>query len=250
MKRGIETLFKAIEQSSKEISKNVTGNFKRQLSSANIYVANRDLSKWAFSKYVATSKFDKRYGAQAKPFFYNHGFINILKIKDDDFRNSVVSKFLIWSESVDFINLAQKYSADQKKSNRFELLVHIDEIPKHFFQSNDLLDENFDEFVEGFKNEIIKENSYRDRKLIDAAKKHFEPTCAICKFNFEKTYGLHGKGFIEMHHLIPISEGKRISTVKDLVPVCSNCHRMLHKGKITLDVEDIKKMIQKNRGIA
>lgn len=52
-----------------------------------------------------------------------------------------------------------------------------------------------------------------------------------------------------MHHLIPISNGKRVSTIKDLVPVCSNCHRMLHKGNVTLDIEDIKEMIKKNSGI-
>ena len=33
-----------------------------------------------------------------------------------------------------------------------------------------------------------------------------------------------------MHHLIPISNGKRVSTIKDLVPVCSNCHRMIHRN--------------------
>ena len=250
MKRGVETLFKAIEKSSTEISRNATGNFKRQLSSANIYVANRNLSKWAFSKYVATSKFGKRYGAQAKPFFYNHGFLNVLKIENEDFKNSVIEKFLSWSESVDYINIDQKFATDQKRLKRFELLVHFDEIPKHFFKSNDLLEENFDEFVEGFRKEIIKENSYRDHKLIKAAKEYFAPTCVICDFNFEKTYGLHGKGFIEMHHLIPISEGKRVSSIKDLAPVCSNCHRMLHKGNVTLEIEDIKKMILQNRGIA
>jgi len=56
--------------------------------------------------------------------------------------------------------------------------------------------------------------------------------CKICGFDFESRYGDRGKGFIEVHHTKPLSELKEEYTPdlkKDLIPVCSNCHRMIHR---------------------
>ncbi|GAE32694.1 hnh endonuclease [Halalkalibacter hemicellulosilyticusJCM 9152] len=55
--------------------------------------------------------------------------------------------------------------------------------------------------------------------------------CEICNFDFYKKYGELGGDFIEGHHTIPVSEleeGHK-TNVKDIVLVCSNCHRMLHR---------------------
>lgn len=55
--------------------------------------------------------------------------------------------------------------------------------------------------------------------------------CRICGMRFEDVYGVLGREFAEAHHIIPLSKLKRTvhSTVNDLITVCSNCHRMLHK---------------------
>lgn len=58
--------------------------------------------------------------------------------------------------------------------------------------------------------------------------------CRICGFDFELHYGQRGMGFIEIHHTKPLSSsGVRIivNPQTDLVPVCSNCHRMIHRRK-------------------
>lgn len=55
--------------------------------------------------------------------------------------------------------------------------------------------------------------------------------CFVCGFEFEKVYGELGKNFIHVHHLIPLSEiGKEyiVDYKNDLIPVCPNCHAMLH----------------------
>ena len=66
----------------------------------------------------------------------------------------------------------------------------------------------------------------------------------ICGFDFEKTYGEIGKGFIHVHHIVPVSEigeSYRVDYEKDLIPVCPNCHAMLHrKGG---SVEGLKEII-------
>jgi 5-methylcytosine-specific restriction protein A len=57
--------------------------------------------------------------------------------------------------------------------------------------------------------------------------------CAVCGFNFEKRYGEIGRGYIHVHHLVPLASiGKmyRIDPIADLRPVCPNCHAMLHRG--------------------
>lgn len=69
-------------------------------------------------------------------------------------------------------------------------------------------------------------------------------------FDFEKTYGELGKGFIHIHHVTPISnrDGRyEIEVENDLFPVCPNCHAMLHRRKdSTLSIEELKLIIQRN----
>ena len=73
--------------------------------------------------------------------------------------------------------------------------------------------------------------------------------CKICGFDFEKTYGTRGMGFIEIHHIKPLSftnEETYINPETDLIPVCANCHRMIHRNKNKiLSIEEMKSLIKK-----
>ena len=63
-------------------------------------------------------------------------------------------------------------------------------------------------------------------------------SCQCCTFNFSDFYGdTIGKGFIEIHHTKPIFkyedddiENTLKQAVTNLTPVCSNCHRMIHRN--------------------
>lgn len=76
--------------------------------------------------------------------------------------------------------------------------------------------------------------------------------CAGCGFNFEKIYGERGKDFIEIHHIKPLStiqEEVVIDPEADLVPVCSNCHRMIHRRKDeVLTIDELRELIKNNIG--
>ncbi|MBQ7426534.1 MAG: HNH endonuclease [Prevotella sp.] len=66
--------------------------------------------------------------------------------------------------------------------------------------------------------------------------------------DFEEKYGEIGRGFIHVHHLIPISsigEDYVIDPINHLVPVCPNCHNMLHRKDPPLTPEELKKLIVK-----
>jgi len=68
-------------------------------------------------------------------------------------------------------------------------------------------------------------------------------TCVVCGFDFAEIYGERGEGYIEVHHIKPLSDLETEQIVNpetDLVPVCSNCHRMIHRRKN--DVLSIEKM--------
>ncbi|MHB1107209.1 MAG: HNH endonuclease [Lutibacter sp.] len=77
--------------------------------------------------------------------------------------------------------------------------------------------------------------------------------CSACGFNFENFYGDWGKGFIEVHHIQPLSENKGEETQTnpntDLKVLCANCHRMVHRKKdITLSIKELKEKIKIAKG--
>ena len=72
--------------------------------------------------------------------------------------------------------------------------------------------------------------------------------CEVCGFDFFKKYGPLGEGYIEAHHRIPLSDlnGETLTSLEDLALVCSNCHKMLHRGINTMSIETLKTVISKS----
>jgi 5-methylcytosine-specific restriction protein A len=65
----------------------------------------------------------------------------------------------------------------------------------------------------------------------------------VCSFDFEKFYGSIGEKYIHVHHKISLSEIKKeykLDPINDLVPVCPNCHAIIHKTRPALTVEQLK----------
>ncbi|MDT8781116.1 MAG: HNH endonuclease [Candidatus Bathyarchaeota archaeon] len=74
-------------------------------------------------------------------------------------------------------------------------------------------------------------------------------SCKVCNFNFEAKYGPLGIGFIHVHHIIPVSkigEGYLIDPTTDLVPVCPNCHAMLHRKDPPIEINELRKYLNEN----
>lgn len=112
--------------------------------------------------------------------------------------------------------------------------------------------ENPEDIYEGAKKTIVINSYERNREARYACIAAHGCKCSVCEMDFEKKYGELGRGFIHVHHIVPISTiGKeyRIDPEKDLVPVCPNCHAMLHKGKAgeILTIDELKEIINKNK---
>jgi len=88
--------------------------------------------------------------------------------------------------------------------------------------------------VEGEQVRVTHVARERDPRLIKRAKRKFKKAhdrlyCVACGFDFQARYGSLGEDFIEAHHVIPLSEGPRRVSPDDLMMLCANCHRMVHR---------------------
>ena len=136
----------------------------------------------------------------------------------------------------------------------FDALVEysFDWLHKAFIPFFDLLDIEFEVlgYTEGERQRSLVnkyERDERNRKLCIEAK---GCRCAICGFDFEESYGELGKGFIHVHHIVPVSKigpNYIIDPVKDLIPVCPNCHAMLHRVDPPMDPNMLSKILGSNR---
>lgn len=114
----------------------------------------------------------------------------------------------------------------------------------------DILNEDVVQY-EGLKKQVTV-NKYERSSL--ARKKCIDfhgLNCYVCDMNFLNYYGEIGAGFIHVHHLVPIHQiGKeyKVNYKEDLVPVCPNCHAMLHRKNngSEISIEELKKMIKIN----
>ena len=73
---------------------------------------------------------------------------------------------------------------------------------------------------------------------------HHGVSCSVCGMTFESVYGPSGAGYIHVHHLVSIASIGReyvIDPVRDLRPVCANCHAMLHSISPPMSIAELKR---------
>jgi len=103
-------------------------------------------------------------------------------------------------------------------------------------------------YPEGARKQIIVNAVERSAKARTACIRHHGLNCVVCGFNFEKVYGALGEDFIHVHHLVPVTSlrGEReVDPVADLVPVCPNCHAMIHQVTPPLEIDQLRSLLQK-----
>ncbi len=127
---------------------------------------------------------------------------------------------------------------DEDKLKSFINLEHIDT------EANPFFDEDSDPtYREGTQKQVFVNRYERDPKARKACIEHYGATCDICGFDFEVAYGSMGKSYIQVHHRKPLGEiGEEYSVdpVEDLLPVCPNCHAMIHGTKPARDIEEVR----------
>ena len=129
---------------------------------------------------------------------------------------------------------------------------------------NDYINKRFNDFhSKGLFNDVDTEEKYHEGHVIDAKVNRYERSsiarmkcieyhgakCAICGMNFGKRYGSIGEGFIHVHHLKPlhtIGQDYVVDYKNDLIPVCPNCHAMIHRipNGESLTVDELKNILK------
>ena len=105
-----------------------------------------------------------------------------------------------------------------------------------------------EQYDEGSKIQVTVNCYERSVEARAACIRHYGSyQCRICKIDFAILYGGVGKDFIHVHHLKPLSSINNKYSIRpqeDLLPVCPNCHAMLHMRKPEpYSPEELKKMI-------
>jgi 5-methylcytosine-specific restriction protein A len=103
-------------------------------------------------------------------------------------------------------------------------------------------------YYEGVSRTVTVNAYERDPRARKACIDHYGTVCSACGLDFGTMYGKLGQGFIHVHHIVPLSKiGKSyvVNPIKDLRPVCPNCHAMLHRGPEVLTVEQLHEILRK-----
>ncbi len=100
-------------------------------------------------------------------------------------------------------------------------------------------------FPEGAKHRISVNAYERNPQARQACIEYYGTNCKVCGFSFREFYGKDFKDYIIVHHLVPISkigESYQIDAIKDLIPVCPNCHYAIHSREPIYSIEELKKI--------
>jgi HNH endonuclease len=106
---------------------------------------------------------------------------------------------------------------------------------------------------------LARERYYfaRNPALVRAAKQHYGYGCQVCEFTFEGMYGDVGHEYIECHHKNPLSERPEeeqqeaaTTGIDEVAVVCANCHRMLHRRRPALTIDELREFVSRSRNHA
>lgn len=148
---------------------------------------------------------------------------------------------------------------DEFYSNRNHLIETASAIKRNYIYvtpTHPAIDESEfedEEFPEGRILSRLHRQKERNPALVNKKKAQILSStgrlaCEACGFDFVEFYGDIGQGFAECHHKIPLSEisGEHSIKLSELSIVCSNCHSMIHKARLTIsDLQEILTSIGK-----
>lgn len=105
-------------------------------------------------------------------------------------------------------------------------------------------------YPEGMTRKVVVNRYERDRRARKKCIEYYGFDCKVCGSNLENIYGEIGRNFIHVHHRIELSNvkiGYEVNPIDDLIPVCPNCHAMLHKKNPAYTIGELKVILKKER---
>jgi hypothetical protein len=103
------------------------------------------------------------------------------------------------------------------------------------------------DLMEGALKRVVSSRFERNAAARRACIAHHGTSCGICAFSFQSIFGDLGVGFIHVHHVKPLAGLRReyrVDPVRDLLPICPNCHAMIHRQDPPIDVDVLRRQIR------
>lgn len=109
------------------------------------------------------------------------------------------------------------------------------------------------EYWEGSALRVPVTRFERDRRARSKCLEVLGHSCVACGMSFGQHYGPEVEGFIHVHHVTPLAErqeGYSPDPIRDLVPICPNCHAVVHAtpGKVR-SIEEVREMVRSRRTV-
>lgn len=135
----------------------------------------------------------------------------------------------VWS------NYNKNVIIQSNNTNRNEL------IPEEIINSNN--------YFEGATVKILVNRFERNAEARRVCIQHYGCKCYACKVILADIYGERAKNFIHVHHIVPlrkISTRYKLNPIKDLRPLCPNCHSVIHRYKPEITIDELIQIINEN----
>lgn len=103
-------------------------------------------------------------------------------------------------------------------------------------------------YLEGAVRQVTVNAYERNPEAREVCLRHYGRSCVICGFNFFRTYGAEAADYIQVHHIRPIARAGgayALNPIKDLRPVCPNCHAVIHRRDPPFEISQVKRMLRK-----
>ena len=105
-------------------------------------------------------------------------------------------------------------------------------------------------FKEGKKRRRYSNQSERNPRARKKCLEYWGYRCQACGMQFDEVYGSRGKGYIHVHHHKLVSKQKgeyELNPIEDLIPLCPNCHAMIHIKEDEMSVDELKLLYKQMR---
>ncbi len=158
-----------------------------------------------------------------------------------------------WKVSSDLIILATRKVSNQHSSGEIAETINLLMVPliaavaELIGYEDEAEKDEGDSFIEGSLSKVIvlkRERNPRSRLLCISI--HGDK-CGICGFTTPDIYGSEMSSILEVHHIEPLSEigqPKAYDPTTELIPLCPNCHRAIHKRKPAFKPAELKVLMK------
>lgn len=145
------------------------------------------------------------------------------------------------------LSVSMSIRSDGKHSE--DIAAAISMVGFVLYASGCAIDPQSEAFAEGELSTIRATRYERDPRNRTACIEHYGATCYACGLDLKDKYGSLAEGLIEVHHKVPISSyGKSIviDPIRDLVPLCPNCHAAVHRRNPPIDPDELARVVRRD----